>query len=302
MIQGMLLAFIIGLALIGAGYFFARLALFPSVMTFEDTRKQAIELGWLVEERYEPWAKEEVTIPSPFGYALSAVYHPVEGSSRTVVISHGIGSSSYGAVKYAALFHDRGYNVLLYDLRHHGRSGGHNTTFGFYEKYDLKAVIDFAFSRLGPGGIVGTMGESMGAATTLQHAAIDPRVAFAIADCPYSDLPELFAYRLREDFNLPAFPLIPTASLAARVIARCDFREASPIRCVSQIEQPVLFIHGSGDSYIPPKMSVDLCSAKTRGYSKLYLAPGAGHVESVMRNPVEYDQQVGAFLAEIGLN
>ena len=113
-----------------------------------------------------------------------------------VVVTHGLNGCKCdpNVLTIAGMLHRNGFNVLLYDIRHHGRSGGKNTSFGYYEKQDLKAVVDWAFSRLEPGGLVGTAGLSLGAATTLQHAAIDKRIAFAIADCAWeidaADLPD----------------------------------------------------------------------------------------------------------------
>lgn len=289
------------LALLGAGYYFARTLIYPRVFPLEETYRQDVEAGRLALDVYTPWPKEEFTIRSPYGYDLCAVYHAQSGSRRTVVISHGITWSRYGSVKYGMLFYKRGFNVLIYDLRHHGSSGGPNTSFGYYEKEDLKTVVDWAFARLGPGGIVGTAGESLGAATTLQHAGIDPRIAFAVADCPYSDLPALLAYRMREEYHLPPFPLLNLAALFTHWIAGWWISQASPKNFIPHISTPIFFVHGQNDIYIPPQMSVDLYEAKQHGPRKLYLAPNAGHAESLVKNPLEYDQKLGEFLREIGL-
>jgi uncharacterized protein len=288
--------------LLGAGYYFTSVLIYPKVTPFDETRKTAVESGWVDETQYLPWPREEFQVQSPHGYHLSAVYHPQEGARRTVVITHGITFSLYGSVKYAMLFYKRGFNVLIYDLRHHGKSGGPNTSFGYYEKDDLKVMVDWAFERLGAGGIVGTLGESLGASTTLQHAGTDPRIAFAVADCSYSSMPELLAYRLRQDYHLPPFPLLTVANLITKAVAGWRFEEASPIAYVPHIEKPVLFVHGQNDNYILPEMSEALFAAKQRGYRLLYLAPNAGHAESLITNPVEYDRKIETFLQEIGLS
>jgi fermentation-respiration switch protein FrsA (DUF1100 family) len=288
-------------AVILGGYYFFRVLVYPNVFPFDVTREKSIEWGWVNEEQYVAWPKEEFTVRSPYGYDLAAVYHPVSGSRRTVIISHGITFSRWGSVKYAALFYKRGFNVLIYDLRHHGMSGGMNTSFGFYEKNDLKTVVTWAFERLGPGGVVGTLGESLGAATTLQHAGIDPRIAFAVADCPYSRLSDLLRLRLRADYHLPPFPLLYAADAITNRLAGWRFAQASPMRYIPRIETPIFFIHGELDTYIPPRMSVEMYQAKRLGQRKLYIAPNAGHAESLKINPVEYDEKLGEFLYEIGL-
>lgn len=289
------------IALLFAGYYFARVALYPRVYEVSYTLSHEVEAGYFTLEEFRMWPQEEVTIHSPFGYPLFAVYLPHENSQKTVVISHGITWSLYGSVKYAILFRQRGFNVLLYDLRNHGRSGGSNTTFGYYEKHDLKAVVDWAFQRLGEGGIVGTFGESLGAATTLQNAAIDPRLSFAIADCAYSDLVDLFTYRLKVEYHLPPFPLLKAASLVSYWMTGMRFEQVSPIHDVANVETPIFFIHGSQDDYIQPSMSVAMYRAKTKGIRKLYIAEGAKHAQSLSIDRAAYDRQLGEFLQSIGL-
>ena len=286
--------------LLGAGYYFSTIVIHPRTRTVEHTYDWEFEHGNITEDGFLSWPQEEVHIPSLHGYELHALYLPVPGSKRTVVLAHGITWTLYGSVKYAAPFYRRGYNILIYDHRNHGKSGGSDTSFGFYEKDDLKACVDWALARCGADCVVGTHGESMGAATVLQHAAIDPRIAFAVADCPYASAREQFAYRLRVEYHLPAWPLLPVASLITRLRTGWFFREASPIAVIEKVETPVLFIHGAEDSYIPPDASVRLFERKP-GIKRLYLAPGAEHAQSIAVDPAVYDREVGAFLSALGL-
>ena len=205
----------------------------------EETRRSEIENARYNEAEYNQWQRDELTISSSFGYELACVYFPLEDADRTVVLSHGITWSRYGSIKYMPIFRKRGFNILVYDLRNHGLSGGNNTTFGLYEKFDLQILVDWAFQQLGEDGIVGTHGELLGAATTLQHAAIDHRISFAIADCPFSDLAELLKYRFKSDYHFPAFPLINLSSLVCKLLASMPFKSVSPIRDIPAITTPI---------------------------------------------------------------
>jgi hypothetical protein len=226
------------------------------------------------------------------------MYIPIEGSDKIVILCHGITFSLYGSVKYVNLFRQRGYSVLMYDHRHHGRSGGENATFGFYEKHDLKAWVDWAKHQCGQNGEIGLHGESYGAATALQYAAMDSGAAFVIADCAFSDLTELLTYHLKHDYGLPAFPFLQISSFITKLRAGFYYGDVSPIKGLPQVNTPIFFIHGANDDFTPTRMSVDLYKAK-QGARKLFLAPNAGHAEAYWNNRQEYDRLVGEFLETV---
>lgn len=292
-----LAAFIV--VLLAGGYYFARVVLYPKVIPWEKTLEIEIENGKLKPEEFEHWEKEEITIHSPNGYDLFGLYFPMPDAKHTIVISHGITYSLYGSVKYMNIFRKLGWNILIYDLRNHGRSGGTNTTFGQYEKFDLKACVDWVLQREGDEITVGTMGESLGASVSLLHAAIDRRVKFVIADCAYSNLNEMFAFRLKEEYKLPAFPLLPLSNWFCKKIANFDYANCAAINEIRHIDTPMLFIHGSADSYTPPYMSKVMYKAKIAGENQLYLAPGSDHAQSYWDNPQVYTETVHEFLDQI---
>ena len=278
--------------------FFTAKVIYPVRFGVEETYEIEKENGKIDERTFNTWKKEEVIIQSPFGYELFGYYFPVSNSKKAVILSHGITYTLYGSVKYMKMFMDLGFNVFIYDHRHHGRSGGKNTTFGFFEKHDLKAVTDWVEMRIGNGAKIGTHGESMGAAISLQHAAIDPRIEFVIEDCSFNCLNSLLAYRLKEDYRIPPFLVMPEVRWITRLLTGMVIKEVSPENSVKEIQAPVLFIHGEKDDFIPPVMAQALFSNKLKGPKKLYLAPDAGHAESYWNNPNKYAEEVVAFLKD----
>lgn len=285
------------LIVIGVGWRLSDLVICPKTRSIADSYDYQVAEGHLVPEDFAALPKEEVRIRSPFGYDLFGLYIPYPGANKTVIIAHGITATLYHAVKYLWPFRDLGFNALLIEHRNHGRSGGTNTTFGYYEKEDLNAWVDFLKSTYGDEMLVGAHGESMGAAIALQHAILDPRIAFVVADCPFADAGEEFTYRLKEDYHLPRFPVIPFISFITKLRTGFAFRKAAPIKGMPTLATPVFFIHGEDDTYIPPEASVRLYEAK-REPKKLWLVPGAGHAESQPTQPDAYARLVGEFLEE----
>ncbi len=290
---------ILGILLL-IGYYFATRILHPHTRAHKETYQIEKENGYVAGDLWETLAREEIRIQSPYGYELFGYYIPYPKSQKTVVISHGIAYNLDGSIKFLHQFRKRGFNVLIYDHRNHGNSGGGNTTFGYYEKYDLKAVVDYAVQKQGGAGRIGIHGESMGGAIALQYGAIDDRCAFIITDCTFSDLRELLEYRLNYDYHLPGVLFLPLADLFCRILAGMPLSAVSPQRDVRHLQTPVLFIHGRDDRYVPAKMSQMLYGAKTEGVRQLYLVDGARHAEAYVHDPKTYEDRVDQFLAQLG--
>ncbi len=294
---------LIGILILALGLFSAYLcwrALHPRVLPLLKTYQIEVEHGRLDERAYRTWPKQEVKIRSPWGYYLAATYFPLPGAKRTLIFAHGHGYSRFGGIKIVPFFHRLGFNVLLFDQRGHGLSGGSTCTYGYYERHDMKALTTWAFTQLGPDGIVGTMGESLGAATCLLHAAIDPRVAFVIADSPYARLEDVFKQRLREDYRLPEIPFYYTTTWLCRLIAGFLPHQVAPIDVMPSLQAPVLLIHGSADALIPVDAAYELYHAAPEEKCILHIVEGAEHVGAYDLNPAAYFDSITAFLRTFG--
>jgi fermentation-respiration switch protein FrsA (DUF1100 family) len=295
------IALLLLLVLVVVGYFLAGRVIHIRTYGEEDIYKYETNAGTLVREDIDRLPKEEVFIHSPYGYRLRGLFFKApQDAGKAIILVHGVSTSLVSSLKYMWIFRKRGFHVLAYDHCRHGGSGGSTTTFGFYEKHDLNACVDWVFEEVGKYCKIGIFGESMGASTALQHAAIDKRAAFYIADSPYSDLTDELIFRIRKDWWLPPFPLLHITRLFALLRSGFQFHLVSPIRDMAEIETPILFIHGKEDKDIPMEMTQELYRAK-QGPKQLYLAPGADHAQSLRTNPHIYDRIVGEFLEELGL-
>jgi uncharacterized protein len=247
---------------------------------------------------FESLPKREVTIASPFGYPIKALLVEPYKSNRYVIISHGVTETKINSIKYMNLFLDRGFNAIIYDHRRHGESGGKTTSFGHYEKFDLKAVIDWLKKEKGPALTLGIHGESMGAATMLLYAGmLEDGADFYIADCPFSDLKEQLAYQLKKEYKMVPTVSIPIADFILRLREKYSIRHVSPVSVVEQIRKPILFIHSENDDFILPAMTKDLYEKK-QGPKMLYLAANGRHAQSFNENPEEYQRIIDKFLSK----
>lgn len=295
----MIIVFVLaGVFVVGTAIYFNQKAVYPHNWQYEETFQKEFEKGLIGERYFESLDKESVEIESEDN--LKIVGYWIKGTSnKTIVISHGITNNYVRSLKYLEPFLSRGYNAVVYDHRNHGKSEGDYTTFGYEEKKDLKKVIDYVQKRIGKEGIIGTHGESMGAATVLQHAAMDSRVDFIISDCSFSSAESIFAHRLSVENHLPAFPFLQVASFINKLRRGIWFSEMSPLAVIGKVHQPVLFIHGLADDYVPSRHTQILYDLKPEP-KMLYLVEGARHASSIYVNHEKYLETITVFLDKYG--
>jgi dipeptidyl aminopeptidase/acylaminoacyl peptidase len=236
---------------------------------------------------------------------LKGWYFKAKGSDKTVVMAHGYKNNrlqfNEKTLDMISGLQSKGFNVLTFDFRNSGISGGDKTTIGIYEKDDLLGAIRYAKS-IGNKHIV-LMGFSMGASTAIHTAAESPDVEALIADSPFDDLDTYLKENLSVWSSLPKFPFNDTILLAIKIMANVDTKKVSPKEDIRSIApRPVMLIHGKDDDAIPIINSEELYKAYT-GINKenitFWAVDGAKHVGSYEKDTEEYMRRVYEFLGKI---
>ncbi|MFS0781087.1 alpha/beta hydrolase [Bacillus sp. 1P06AnD] len=281
------------------GFYFTNILMFMKRKDELTIREREIKANRWNPEDFDALPKEKVAIASPLGYRLDCLFISPHPTDKWVIFCHGITENKFNSIKYMTVFLDHGYNAILYDHRRHGGSGGQSSSYGYYEKMDLKAVVDELKKRYGQDVCFGIHGESMGAATALLYGGtIQDDAAFYVADCPFSTFKGQVAYRLKEETPLPSWLMLPLGDAFLKWRDGYQFKDVSPLLAVRNIEHPVLFIHSEQDAYIPATMSKELFEAKP-GKKQIWIAPNGGHAQSYNENPEAYKKTIASFLESI---
>ena len=249
-----------------------------ALVSVANNRLPAIGAGGLLHP-----ARHHVAAPRPdschatsfegVGVTLEGWKCPATSPRRgTIVYLHGIADNRGSSVAVIRRFGPRGFDVIAYDSRAHGDSGGDACTYGFFEKQDLHRVLDV----IDQGPIV-LMGASLGAAVALQEAADDPRVRAVVAVETFSDLRTVATERAPLFFT-PG--VIRRAFQLAEEEAHLRVDSVSPTTAATRIAVPVLLVHGDADSATPPAHSKRVFAA-LQGPKRLILVPGAEHNQSL---------------------
>jgi len=248
------------------------------------------------EKWFNECPKEELSIDSPNGYHIKGIFLKPLQSRNTIIICHGVTENKFSMVKYARMFERLGFNTFVFDHRRHGDSGGKTTSYGYYEKFDIAAVVHTVKSIVGEDALIGIQGESMGAASMILYAGlIEDGADFYIADCGFSNFSELISQIMVKSTYLRTKIPIHLANIFLRIRDGYTFKSVTPKEAVKNITSPVLFIHSLGDDFILPYMTEEMYKEKV-GPKMIKLFEKGGHAESFNENQQEYEQTVTEFL------
>ncbi len=249
-----------------------------------------------LEPRDKKLPQETLHIVTPDGVRLSCWLVANGKAKGTIIYLHGVGDCKIAGVQMSAFFFERGYNVLLYDSRHHGESGGHYCTYGFYEKHDVSTAIDFLQQREDLNiGNVGLFGTSMGAAVAIQAAAVDVRIKAVVAEASFTTLRAIAVDYQKRLIKLPWHFLRNVAFARSQKVADFKARYVAPIEDVRKLHCPILFVHGTADTFIDVQHSKDLYSAAPEP-KQLLLVDGANHIDVWEVGGAQYRETLGTFL------
>ncbi|MDD2804129.1 MAG: hypothetical protein PHV33_01120 [Elusimicrobiales bacterium] len=230
---------------------------------------------------------EGVKLKTSDGVELDAWFVPNAASKKAVVVCHGYPmdkSDVLGLTDFLA----KDFNLLYFDFRATGRSGGFFATGGARETRDIDAALAFLRERGFSGA--GLFGFSMGGATALLSK--NPAVQARALDSPYADLRGQLNYifggwgRLRR-------PLVTLMKGWSLLLMGVNINSVRPVSNAEAYKRPLLLIHGADDSAVPAVNSSAIKAAAPA--AELWLIERAGHGETRLRAGENYDRRVAEF-------
>jgi len=187
---------------------------------------------------------EDVNFPSRGDHVpLRGWYLPAAEDDRCIILIQGIdqhrNSPGIRALQLGRDLVERGFSVLLFDLRARGDSGGTRSTAGDREQWDVLGAIDFVEDRRGiPVEHIGLLGFSLGAGVAILVAAQEPRLPAVVSDSGFVDNKvdpgQLFIGPIGLPWWIATFVV-----LAGRVLFSANFNKVRPAKVIQQVEQPI---------------------------------------------------------------
>lgn len=262
------------------------------------TRHPQICEEMLAAERFlAEHGTQDLFVESYDGKRLHAQLLRKEDAKGTVLAFHGYRSNwNIDFSLSVPFYYAQGYNVLLVDQRAHQKSAGHFLTFGARERYDVLSWVTYLGQMLGSEHPMYLSGLSMGATTVMLASCFEfpANVRGIFADCGFTSAYEEMRHVLKnQNRHIPAGFVLFWIGIFTRLLAGFGLREADTRDAVAESRYPILFIHGTGDDFVPCEMTKEnyaACTAEKEcilvedaphGYSYVYNRP---RVQSALEN------------------
>jgi pimeloyl-ACP methyl ester carboxylesterase len=228
--------------------------------------------------------------------SLEAWYIPVDSSKGTVILIHGLGGNKSNVLKQADEFRYLGFNVMLVDLRAHGRSEGNITTIGFRESEDVKLAYDYILNK-GEKNVI-LYGLSLGS-VVIAKAFYDYNIAPSriILEIPFSNIKRLIGVRGRM-IGFPEKPFGSFITFWASIERGFNGFKQDTYKYVQKINCPVLMQCAATDIFASPAERDVIFNSIPSLEKKLVVYENTVHQPLLNADPLKWRQAVSEFLAK----
>lgn len=256
--------------------------------------KEALEQGKL---RLENAGCTTVETVAEDGVTLVGHWQPRERAKRVLIAMHGWRSCwarDFGLI--ADFWQENGCSVLYAEQRGHGESGGEYMGFGMLERHDCKKWIQWVCDNTPEELPVYLVGISMGASTVLMTAGMElpERVRGIIADCGFTSAEAIWKHVAEENLHLHYGLYARSADIQCKKKICIGAADCSTVDAMKECEVPVLFVHGTDDSFVPVTMTYENYKA-CKAPKRLLIVPGAEHGMSYCLEPEAYKEAMLEF-------
>jgi uncharacterized protein len=237
---------------------------------------------------------EDVSLVTEDGLRLAAWYVPTHNGAAIVMV-HGLGTNRTTTLGLTKDLADRGYGLLLLDLRAHGDSEGTVSTLGIHEVRDVRSGVRYLQSRPEVDARrIGIFGGSLGGSVAIMSAAEIPELQAVVVDSTFSSIEWVVEHQFEKLDRVPKW-LAPLVVALGGWHAGVDAAEIAPIRHVAEISpRPLLIIHGAEDETFLVENATLLAQAAGPP-TELWIIPSVGHTAGYAADPVGYAERILQF-------
>ena len=202
----------------------------------------------------------------------------------------------------AQMYLELGWNVITYDQRGAGDNADSKVTFGYYEKLDIQAWVDYAHTQLQSGQIV-VHGQSMGAASTVLYAVTEhaqEHVDAVVLDSCFGSMEEMFLGVWREMEGIEGIPedyVVGCGDLYMKACYGFGFDDTDVCEKMKENKISTLMLHMEQDDIVSTEKANEMFK-NIVAENKEICYFNSEHIEGITDEPEKYENAVFSFLGE----
>lgn len=309
-IGGSILLGIILIAGIGGSYYFGKMV--TEGLFYQnkgnDTKKNSLlqleEWGYDLEKFNAKYSGETFRLKAEDGNTFPVTSFSTDGNKAkdTVILIHGAGGDHVFLAPLTEIYLENGWNVLTFDMRGHGDNEDPLVTFGYLERIDVTAIVDYA-EKVNSDKRIVVHGQSMGGATAGMYAATEhaaKHVDAVIMDSPVHSMEEIFAgvWQGMDDTEGIPFPyVVACGNLYMKLNYGFTFKDVEINEQQKYNEIKTLVINSEQDDVCFPEKVTSLYE-NVAAEDKELVSLDVEHIKGMLNQKEEYTAAVMQFLAK----
>lgn len=242
---------------------------------------------------------EEISFSTKDGIVIKGWFVKADSNSgAAVLVCHGLGASRCNLLPIVAMWHTAGINVLVFDFRGHGNSGGRAVSFGAKERFDVVAAREYLKTRADIDTVY-AHALSMGAAAVLEAVGNGAEFDGIVLDTPYYEFKAVAgAYAAAIPGGIGQYIYRAGMPISCALTGE-NLYSFAPGKSASRVKPgtPVVVFRSSEDGTIPPGEALRVFK-ELPGPKRLVTAEGAGHGQAYAVLGRVYEEAIFALLKE----
>ena len=240
-------------------------------------------------------ASEEVTIQNNEGQRLYGYVAP-SNNGAYVMLQHGYKADRSDLLEEAKILQEAGYGILISSVRAHDKNDGDKIMFGINEIHDLQAWYDYLLDLGVTPGMIGVLGNSLGAYMASRLVVDNPDISALVMVSSFSSLTDTLNVTIPYMTGLPAFPFVTAIQAWAEFFSGIKSTQIDTTLMVKQMcNTPLLIMQGGADKVVSVASGEWIYEAATCDSKELWFEPDVEHVSFDVQKPVEFKRRLLAF-------
>ena len=279
--------------------------LLRDINTYEESKLYMKYNGVKVEEMISKITNKSIkyNIKSRHNHTIPIEYILKDNNydNTTIILVHGHGLDKTALYPIADTISENGMNVVLFDLRLHGKNTAKFVTYGYLEKDDLEDVVNFVKTKMTKENSIGILGQSMGAATTGMYSGTEhamKNVKFVVLDCPYTSMEDIVDVTgVREGYKLGLIRFLRRlGSIENKILFGFYFSDVDVCKAISTSEIPTLIYCVGNDKTCPYYMADKVFESIKHEKKEKILFDLGGHINGFYKNNDIYIESLLRFI------